>query len=210
MLNHLAELDLSLLRQINQVWTANWLDGACAAMATTSLFYVPIAVAASAVVFWGNFRARLFLVLVLLNFAVADPLITNGLKHAIARPRPGDRHIGVRLVDRDKITYSHPTCTSRPNSFPSSHVANNAALAALAWAVFGWRAGFLVPWALAMAYSRIYIGAHYPSDALAGMVVGLFNAWLCAALARKIWASVGPLFFPKQFQKNPALGFKLY
>lgn len=36
----------------------------------------------------------------------------------------------------------------------------------------------MVLWALVISYSRVYLGVHYPTDVLTGMVVGLFIGWL--------------------------------
>ncbi|MCI8474519.1 MAG: phosphatase PAP2 family protein [Oscillospiraceae bacterium] len=90
------------------------------------------------------------------------------LKHIFTRPRPWLVLEGLLpvVVERD------------PNSFPSGH--SSAALAsAAAW----WR--YLPkPWrrvgmacGLLMALSRLYVGVHFPSDVLCGILVGLFCGW---------------------------------
>lgn len=64
------------------------------------------------------------------------------------------------------------------SSFPSSHAAMSFAAAvamtfyyAPLWAVF-------FGLALLMSWSRVYVGVHYPSDVIAGMLVGLFMGTL--------------------------------
>lgn len=74
-----------------------------------------------------------------------------------------------------------------PRSFPSGHT--SAAFAA-GTALFrtlpkGWARWLAVIAALLMGLSRLYVGVHYPSDVLAGALVGAFCGWIgCKLLAR--------------------------
>jgi hypothetical protein len=60
-------------------------------------------------------------------------------------------------------------------SFPSGHAALATATAMVWWLHHGWnrRAALVVALALGVAYSRVYLGHHFPSDVLAGIVWGL-------------------------------------
>ncbi|MEW9519789.1 phosphatase PAP2 family protein [Streptomyces tubercidicus] len=73
-------------------------------------------------------------------------------------------------------------------SFPSNHAVIAAAAAAALWSVdrlLGWIAA---PAALLMAASRVWIGAHYPHDALAGLLVGAVLGALLTNVAKRIAA----------------------
>ena len=67
-----------------------------------------------------------------------------------------------------------------PNSFPSGHTC--AAFAAgLSWVrALPWRWGRIaaVSAAVLMGLSRLYVGVHYPTDVLAGAVIGSLCAWV--------------------------------
>ena len=93
------------------------------------------------------------------------------LKPLVARPRPWLDVAGlVPLIDEPD-----------PNSFPSGHTC-----AAFAAAMIFWRAlpehwvgakALAVSMAFLMGLSRLYVGVHYPSDVMAGALVGAACAW---------------------------------
>jgi undecaprenyl-diphosphatase len=93
----------------------------------------------------------------LLAVAVTDPLCSHILKPLFARDRP---YLHVPML-------ACPYGSGGGFSMPSSHAANVFALAA----VFG--APWLWALAAAVALSRVIIGVHYPSDVLAGGLVGV-------------------------------------
>jgi undecaprenyl-diphosphatase len=45
----------------------------------------------------------------------------------------------------------------------------------------------MLPLAVAIAYSRIYVGVHWLKDVAAGMLLGLASGWAGARLALRCW-----------------------
>ncbi|MFI7639961.1 phosphatase PAP2 family protein [Nonomuraea sp. NPDC049400] len=67
-------------------------------------------------------------------------------------------------------------------SFPSNHsviAAGAAATLVLAWRALAWA---VLPLAAVMAFSRVFVGVHYPHDVVAGFLIGLTLAPLFALL----------------------------
>lgn len=96
-------------------------------------------------------------------------LITNVcLKNFVARTRPYEVVEGLRLMIERQRDYS----------FPSGHTSASfaAACALVRTLPKKWGTACLIL-AGVIALSRLYVGVHYPSDVLGGMVVGIFAGW---------------------------------
>ena len=107
------------------------------------------------------------------------------LKHLIARPRPWLDVAGlVALV-------AEPD----PNSFPSGHTC--AAFAAgMIWMrtlPWHWARVVAVIAAVLMGLSRLYVGVHYPTDVIAGALVGSMCAWIVWTLYQRRSRNKGTL-----------------
>jgi membrane-associated phospholipid phosphatase len=112
-------------------------------------------------VLWGN-RALFGLLA-----ATTPGIWTDLLKFFFGRPRP-------ELYFEHGL-YGFQPFNTDPNfwSFPSGHSAEAAAMAvALSLLMPAYRARFLLA-AVMVASSRVVLGIHYPSDAIAGFLVGL-------------------------------------
>lgn len=106
----------------------------------------------------------------LLSSVVVSTLISFVLKYTIDRPRPF-----VTYPFFEKLSYGGSP------SFPSGHTTEAFALAiALCFAYPRWY--IIIPsllWASAVGYSRMSLGVHYPSDVMAGIVIGAGSVYLC-------------------------------
>ena len=85
----------------------------------------------------------------------------------------------------------------RVNSFPSGHTGTAFAIALLLSLVINKKtwAIILPVLALLVAYSRVYLGQHYVTDVLAGMIVGIVAAVLSVLIYQKL--SKGKIFKKK-------------
>ncbi|HMC97519.1 MAG TPA: phosphatase PAP2 family protein [Flavobacteriales bacterium] len=77
-----------------------------------------------------------------------------------------------------------------PYGFVSSHASNHFAIAAFMAGVLGgsprWATPLLLFWAALIAYSRVYLGVHYPGDVLVGGLYGLAIGSIFVLVFRRI------------------------
>jgi undecaprenyl-diphosphatase len=168
-----------------------------------------------AILVFGKSRARICVLMLPLIVGTNDGLICNTLKHAVARPRPfvtlpqarvfgkiGDGYVPPEInaagVDMAAGKGSH-------NSMPSSHAANWFCATMVLFLFYRKSLWFMLPLALGVSFSRIYNGVHYPSDVLAGAIVGAGYAAAVAIATESAWQFLGRKYFPRWHEKLPSL-----
>ena len=103
----------------------------------------------------------------------------KGLKRWTRRPRPfaSDVRIHAWIAPLDEF------------SFPSGHTLHAVAFSLVAVAHYPALAWLLLPFATAVAASRVVLGLHYPSDVLAAVAIG------CALAGTALWLVPGVSLF---------------
>lgn len=142
-------------------WHTPWLDAVMRGASWLGYFPGVWFVSAAAALAWPPIRAAAWRMC--LAVALTYALTSGVIKPLVARERPYTVVTGARTIE---------PAPSDSYSFPSGH-ASTAVAGAIA-------ASRVVPgaswvfWGLAtlMAYSRIYVGVHYPGDVVAGALFG--------------------------------------
>lgn len=152
--------------------------------------WIPLYIAIIYVVIKHWQRESIWIILALVFCIVIADQVSSGLiKNLVERPRPSHAsHLAglVHLVNG---------YTGGRFGFVSSHAANSLGFALLSSLLFRNRnytvAIFI--WATLTAYSRIYLGVHYPLDIVGGTIVGTSAALFCFILIKKLRPSLlGP------------------
>lgn len=212
-------MDQKLLFLINREWTSAAADRLMALVSSWDVWLPIAAILIVTLLVRGPFKARAFVVTVVIIVGINDGLISNSLKRLIGRPRPHQAVEGVRVVDLVKakprilaIFSPAKVKLSRPGSgpvegrsFPSSHTMNMFSVALLAACFYGRRMAWGFAIAALVSYSRIYVGVHWPSDVVTSIFLAFGSTLLLLAGLDALWRRCGAVWWPAVQARHPGL-----
>lgn len=181
MLDWLIELDKELLLAING-WNSSFFDPIMVFI-SNKWSAIPIYIAIVYMFFHKRNTKVAFLMVaaVLLTFAITDQAGVHLFKYNFERLRPcydpTTEHL-IRMLEYKGGRYG----------FISNHAANFFGLAAVSSGLLRkkWYTIFIFCWSAAVAYSRVYVGKHFPGDVICGAMFGALVGWLVLRLFRYI------------------------
>jgi len=210
-------LDTALFRFINDT-QANSVFDQVMPFASQNRYFAPAVVIGALLLCWkGGRRGRVCVLMAALLIGPGDGLLINTVKHGIGRARPfvaldEVRFLGVKTTPAMSEGFRTMTNLDDPtegppnhNSMPSSHAANWFAATMILLVYYRRSWWFMLPLACVVAFSRVYNGMHYPSDVLAGAILGAGYAAAGVWSVNALWIWAGRKWFPLWWEKMPSL-----
>ena len=183
---------------------------------SNNVFFFPVLIVLGLTLLWkGGIRMRLCIVMLSLILPLGDNFVINTVKHAVGRPRPyavlpdarvfghvGEGYIAPATGDHGaEMSARQRTGTSMPSSHASSWFA-----ATMIFLIYYRRSvWFMLPLALAVSFSRLYNGVHFPGDVLAGAILGAGYAAALLVAFDALWQWAGKKWFPLWHEQLPSL-----
>tara|TARA_Y100001970_G_scaffold130125_1_gene160474 strand:+ start:378 stop:971 length:594 start_codon:yes stop_codon:yes gene_type:complete len=123
--------------------------------------------------YYGGKRGRITIALLLIAASFSDAICFQVIKPWVGRIRPShDFYEYVNLLVSKGGKYS----------FPSNHAANSFVFATVLSYFYEKNKTPLYVLASAIAFSRVYVGVHYPLDIVFGSIIGYIISWIILSI----------------------------
>lgn len=176
MIDFLYQIDVKLLYFINHTLSNPVFDKFFPFITEVKNWYIAYIILFIILLIKGGRIGRIAAVILILLITVTDQFSSTLVKNLVERVRPCNVFFDLRVLVGCTDSYS----------FPSSHAVNNFAVATFFSKIFPKFKWYFFVTATLLAFSRPYVGVHYPSDVIGGALIGLAFGYIFALITIKI------------------------
>ena len=172
MIDFLYSLDLAGFYFLNNTISNPLFDKFFPFITNVKHWYIAYIIVWSILLIKGGRIGKIAAIGIILLIAASDQFNSSLLKNLFERVRPCNLLTDVNILVNCSGSFS----------FPSSHAVNNFAVAFYFYKLYPNLKWTLFTVASLIAISRPYVGVHYPSDILAGAIIGIILGYIFAYL----------------------------
>ena len=173
MLNKIIELDKAVMIFLNKSITNSLFDFIMPVITSKDFLTVIGLILIFYLLFFGGKRGKIAFLILLFSAGMSDAICAQIIKPWVGRVRPSHE-----FIDYINLLVSK----GGKWSFPSNHAANSFAFATVLSYFFEQKKVMLYTLASIIAFSRVYVGVHYPLDIICGAIVGYILSWFVLSI----------------------------
>lgn len=172
MMDLLYSIDLEIFNFVNQTLSNVIFDKFFPFITNVQHWFIAYIILWFILFFKGGENGKIVAISLIFLVAISDQISSNFLKHSFERIRP------CHVLENVHVLIGCP----RSFSFPSSHAFNNFSVAVFLYKFYPKLKWIFFTIAFLMALSRVVVGVHYPSDIIAGAVIGSIIGYIFAKI----------------------------
>jgi len=173
MIDNIVEIDKQMMVFLNKTISNSIFDFMMPIITNQNFLVFSGLILIGYLAYYGGKRGRITIVLLLVAASFSDAICFQVIKPWVGRIRPShDFYEYINLLVSKGGKYS----------FPSNHAANSFVFATVLSYFYEKNKIPLYVLASAIAFSRVYVGVHYPLDIVFGSIIGYIISWIILSI----------------------------
>ena len=173
MIDTLVEIDKKLMVFLNKTISNSIFDIVMPIITNQNFLAIICVILIIYLGYFGEKKGRITLLVLLFAAGMSDAICAQIIKPWVGRIRPSHEFIEyINLLVSKGGKWS----------FPSNHAANSFAFATVLSYFYEKNKNFLFSVASVIAFSRVYVGVHYPMDVFFGSLIGYTISWIILSI----------------------------
>ena len=169
MINTIIEIDKNLMILLNKTLSNPIFDMLMPIITNQKFLTIVGVILIIYLGFYGGKRGRIALIVLIFAAGISDAICAQIIKPWVGRIRPSHEFIEyINLLVSKGGKWS----------FPSNHAANSFAFATVLSYFYDKNKTMIFSIASVIAFSRVYVGVHYPLDIIFGSLLGYTISWI--------------------------------